>query len=153
MAAPRIAENTEPLSTRIIPSNGPVRAVLEVMGGLPANSASHRATGWPSTVFNTPEASLPPREASVYDAPSLGPSGRSAARYASALGAEGRGFRSCRPDESSICISLVLSFRSDSVLTGRSYDVHPFLGIVPAPAHDCHGVRPEPDIPAGGAAV
>lgn len=29
----RIAENTEPLSTRIIPSNGPVRAVLEVIGG------------------------------------------------------------------------------------------------------------------------
>ena len=29
----RIAENTEPLSTRIIPSNGPVRAVLEVVGG------------------------------------------------------------------------------------------------------------------------
>jgi uncharacterized protein len=29
----RIAENTEPLSTRLIPSNGPVRAVLEVIGG------------------------------------------------------------------------------------------------------------------------
>jgi uncharacterized membrane protein (UPF0127 family) len=29
----RIAESTEPLSTRIIPSNGPVRAVLEVIGG------------------------------------------------------------------------------------------------------------------------
>jgi uncharacterized membrane protein (UPF0127 family) len=29
----RIAENTEPLSTRIIPSNGPVRAVLEVIAG------------------------------------------------------------------------------------------------------------------------
>jgi uncharacterized membrane protein (UPF0127 family) len=29
----RIAENTEPLSTRIIPSRGPVRAVLEVIGG------------------------------------------------------------------------------------------------------------------------
>lgn len=29
----RIAENTEPLSTRMIPSSGPVRAVLEVIGG------------------------------------------------------------------------------------------------------------------------
>ena len=29
----RIAENTEPLSTRIISSDGPVRAVLEVIGG------------------------------------------------------------------------------------------------------------------------
>lgn len=29
----RIAENTEPLSTRIVPSQGPVRAVLEVIGG------------------------------------------------------------------------------------------------------------------------
>lgn len=28
-----IAENTEPMSTRIIPSRGPVRAVLEVAGG------------------------------------------------------------------------------------------------------------------------
>ncbi|WP_213775417.1 DUF192 domain-containing protein [Bradyrhizobium sp. dw_78] len=29
----RIAENTEPLSTRIIPSNGPVKGVLEVIAG------------------------------------------------------------------------------------------------------------------------
>jgi uncharacterized membrane protein (UPF0127 family) len=29
----RIAENTTPLSTRMIPSGGPVRAVLEVIGG------------------------------------------------------------------------------------------------------------------------
>jgi uncharacterized membrane protein (UPF0127 family) len=29
----RIAENTEPLSERMVPSNGPVRAVLEVVAG------------------------------------------------------------------------------------------------------------------------
>lgn len=29
----RIAENTEPLSTRMVPSGGPVLAVLEVIGG------------------------------------------------------------------------------------------------------------------------
>jgi len=29
----RIAENTEPLSTRLVPSGGPVRAVLEIIGG------------------------------------------------------------------------------------------------------------------------
>jgi uncharacterized membrane protein (UPF0127 family) len=29
----RIAENTEPMSERIIPSGGPVRGVLEVIGG------------------------------------------------------------------------------------------------------------------------
>jgi uncharacterized membrane protein (UPF0127 family) len=29
----RIVENTEPLSTRIIPSGGPVRGVLEVIAG------------------------------------------------------------------------------------------------------------------------
>jgi uncharacterized protein len=29
----RVAENTEPLSTRLVPSGGPVLAVLEVIGG------------------------------------------------------------------------------------------------------------------------
>ena len=38
----RIAENTEPMSDRIIPSGGPVRAVLEVIGGT-AQEIRHRA--------------------------------------------------------------------------------------------------------------
>jgi uncharacterized membrane protein (UPF0127 family) len=45
----RIAENTEPLSTRIVPSNGPVRAVLEVIAGTtrklgiaPGDRVAHR---------------------------------------------------------------------------------------------------------------
>jgi hypothetical protein len=48
----RIAENTEPLSTRIIPSGGPVRAVLEVPAGTarrlgiaPGDRVAHRIFG------------------------------------------------------------------------------------------------------------
>ena len=37
----RIADSTEPLSDRLIPSGGPVRAVLEVIGGT-ARKARHR---------------------------------------------------------------------------------------------------------------
>ena len=45
----RIAENTEPLSERMVPSGGPVRAVLEVVAGTarklgiaPGDSVAHR---------------------------------------------------------------------------------------------------------------
>jgi uncharacterized membrane protein (UPF0127 family) len=45
----RIAENTEPLSTRLVPSGGPVRGVLEVIGGTarklgiaPGDRVAHR---------------------------------------------------------------------------------------------------------------
>ena len=45
----RIAENTEPLSTNVIPSGGPVRGVLEVIGGTarklgirPGDRVAHR---------------------------------------------------------------------------------------------------------------
>jgi uncharacterized membrane protein (UPF0127 family) len=48
-----IAENTEPLSTRTIPSGGPVRAVLEVIGGTaeklgiaPGDRVGYPAFGW-----------------------------------------------------------------------------------------------------------
>ncbi|MGH6684136.1 MAG: DUF192 domain-containing protein [Pseudolabrys sp.] len=49
----RIAENTEPLSTRTVPSGGPVRAVLEVIGGTaeqmglaPGDRVAYAPFGW-----------------------------------------------------------------------------------------------------------
>ena len=56
----RIAENTEPLSTRLIPSNGPVRAVLEVIGGYDAgNLALRRVTALLHRSSMLAEACLP----------------------------------------------------------------------------------------------
>jgi hypothetical protein len=49
----RIAENTEPMSTRTVPSGGPVRAVLEVIGGTaekmglaPGDRVAYAPFGW-----------------------------------------------------------------------------------------------------------
>lgn len=50
----RIAENTEPLSTRIIPSNGPVRAVLEVIGGTARKFGIAPGDHVASTIFKAP---------------------------------------------------------------------------------------------------
>lgn len=48
----RVAENTEPLSTRIIPSNGPVRAVLEVIAGTARKYGIARGDRVASPIFN-----------------------------------------------------------------------------------------------------
>src|SRR5262249_59986645 len=50
----RIAENTEPLSTRLIPSNGPVRAVLEVIGGTAPKTCIAAGEPGAAPAFNTP---------------------------------------------------------------------------------------------------
>jgi uncharacterized membrane protein (UPF0127 family) len=50
----RIAQNTEPLSTRIIPSNGPVRAVLEVIGGTARKFGIAPGDRVASTIFKAP---------------------------------------------------------------------------------------------------
>jgi uncharacterized membrane protein (UPF0127 family) len=47
-----IAENTEPLSTRLIPSNGPVRAVLEVIGGTSGKLGIAAGDRVASPIFN-----------------------------------------------------------------------------------------------------
>jgi uncharacterized protein len=49
----RIAENTEPLSTRLIPSNGPVRAVLEVIGGTSQKLGIAAGDRVAAPIFNT----------------------------------------------------------------------------------------------------
>jgi uncharacterized membrane protein (UPF0127 family) len=48
----RIAENTEPLSTRLIPSGGPVRAVLEVIGGTTRKLGIAPGDRVASSIFN-----------------------------------------------------------------------------------------------------
>src|SRR5262249_5283043 len=48
----RIAENTEPLSTRLIPSGGPVRAVLEVIGGTTRHLGIGAGDRVAATMFN-----------------------------------------------------------------------------------------------------
>lgn len=49
----RIAENTEPLSTKLIPSGGPVRAVLEVIGGTTRKLGIAPGDRVASPIFNT----------------------------------------------------------------------------------------------------
>ena len=48
----RIEENTEPLSTRLIPSRGPVRAVLEVIGGTSRKLGIAPGDRVASSIFN-----------------------------------------------------------------------------------------------------
>ena len=55
----RIAENTEPLSTRMIPSRGPVRAVLEVIGGTARKLGIAPGDRVASPIFCAREACLP----------------------------------------------------------------------------------------------
>ena len=55
----RIAENTEPLSTRMIPSGGPVRAVLEVIGGTARKLGIAPGDRVASPIFSGAEACLP----------------------------------------------------------------------------------------------
>jgi uncharacterized protein len=50
----RIAENTEPLSTKIVPSGGPVRAVLEVIGGTAHKMGIAPGDRVASPIFKTP---------------------------------------------------------------------------------------------------
>ena len=92
----RIAENTEPLSTKIVPSGGPVRAVLEVIGGTARKMGIAPGDRVSSPIFKS--RCVAGLGASVY--PVLH---RSVAQpgSASALGAEGRRFESCRSDQPS----------------------------------------------------
>lgn len=50
----RIEENTEPLSTRMIPSRGPVRAVLEVIGGTSRKLGISPGDRIASPIFRSP---------------------------------------------------------------------------------------------------
>ncbi|HEY1473927.1 MAG TPA: DUF192 domain-containing protein [Pseudolabrys sp.] len=50
----RIAENTEPLSTRIIPSGGAVRAVLEVIGGTARKMGIEPGDRVAASIFKAP---------------------------------------------------------------------------------------------------
>ena len=93
----RIAENTEPLSTRIIPSGGPVRAVLEVIGGTARKFGIAPGDRVAITDFQRPlrlACWLPAQACIASLSRGVAQSGS-----ASALGAEGRRFKSCRPDQ------------------------------------------------------
>ena len=92
----RIAENTEPLSTRIIPSGGPVRAVLELIGGTRAQIRHRsRRQGRFSDFQAAVSLDCRRRPERVIAAACRGVAQPGSA---SALGAEGRRFKSCRPD-------------------------------------------------------
>src|ERR1039457_20287 len=90
----RIAENTEPLSTRMIPSRGPVRAVLEVIGGTARKLGIAPGDRVGHPIFQERFVSV--SSASVYRVVRRGVAQPGSA---SALGAEGRRFESCRPDQ------------------------------------------------------
>ena len=95
----RIAENTEPLSTRIIPSGGPVRGGA---GGDRRNrpQARHRARrpGGSPDLQRRAEACLLAEAQACIDAGASVRRGIAQSGSASGLGPEGRRFKSCCPD-------------------------------------------------------
>ncbi len=92
----RIAENTVPLSLEQVPSRGPVRGVLEVIAGTSRKLGIAPVTG-SRTRFSAAASELAGFLRSVYRLPAR--RGVAQPGSASALGAEGRRFESCRPDQ------------------------------------------------------
>ena len=96
----RIAESTDPLSDRLIPSGGPVRSVLEVIGGTARKLGIEPGDRVESAALTEPAN----RPGSACSRPakhvSSGAPRRGIAQPGSAavLGTAGRRFKSCCPD-------------------------------------------------------